>query len=107
MDSRSIFTMPGALEATESIWDWYFRDKFYRNDGRLGSIGALYHTFEREKTAVLSNIKASNRAIYMDIKWLQDIVPFDNFYDILKNQPSELIGCMVKVYTSMNVFFLA
>ena len=78
------------------LWCHYFpREVFNPADPRIGSISVLVRVVDEHIDELLPKLNHQKAVLSIDISFLCQIVPFDDFLSILKAQPSEVIGCMV------------
>lgn len=85
------------LKYIESIWGKYFpKTQFYKEDNRMNLINILKDFFLSNTGIML--IKDINLAmqkyVYFNVKKLAEVLPFDDFINVLKSTPNEVISCL-------------
>ena len=87
------------FEQLESIWRVFFpNDKFDPQDKRLGAVSMFTDFFnDAGKLIVEVGDLKLNSNLILDVCKLSEALPFSDFQTTLRNQPNEVIGCVVSV----------
>ena len=87
------------MEVLASLWTVYFpKDVFNPEDARVESISVLLKVFEADLVALRCHVDFRKATVSLDTQYILDLVPFEDFINVLTSQPSEVVGCMVSDY---------
>ncbi len=90
--------IPRALEGLGAIWRYFFPvDVFSPGDIRLGSIAVFLEDMETDWTVIHAGIDLSSRTVIIDVERLLITTSFEDLRNILRQQPREVMGCMVSL----------
>ncbi len=83
------------LKVIERLWIHFFpKDRFFPKDGRIKLISTFQLFFKNNPNFQLKN--SNYETVNIDIFDMQSGLPFDDFLPALRNQPVEILGCMVR-----------
>lgn len=104
-----ISTIPGALDVLSYLWPYFFpKDRMYKNDPRLDNISMLFSIADqlveeagggsdRPKIRLIDAVaSAGGSSVAIDfLGKVASRVPIEGFDAVIRQQPHEVIGCMV------------